>query len=251
MPLLTRPAVVGKQYTYHVYIGISTRRKAEADPSRGLRRSIVSPIVRLMSQWRYFGITMLLGAVVAGAGQDAALEERLNRMEGHIRDLLTAQADLQKRINTLVRELDELREQIRAGNGDRATQADLRRLSEAVQEVDRKRREDFEKIRQEIQHLAKVLVQPAPPSRTSTRGLEERPSVIRSASGTKTSTVAQSAEVGYEYVVKPGDTLHAILQAYREQGIQVSLTQVLQANPGLNPNRLQVGQKIFIPAPQP
>lgn len=188
----------------------------------------------------------MLGALPL-CGQDPALEERLNRMEGHIRDLLAAQAEMQKRIGTLIRELDDLREQVRLGTSDRATQADLRRLSEAVQEVDRKRREDYQKIHQEIQALAKALAQPPAPPRSTPRSPEDRPPASRSTA--RPAGGAPATEVGYEYVVKPGDTLHAIIQAYREQGIPVSLSQVLQANPGLNPNRLQVGQKIFIPAP--
>jgi LysM repeat protein len=177
--------------------------------------------------------------------QDPAVEDRLTRIEGQIRDLLAAQAEMQKRMAGLVRELSELRDQVRSGTGDYATQADLRRLADAVQEVDRKRREDYEKIAQEIQQLAKVLSSANPPARTSAPATEERTNRRRSTSPDAGGPV----EKGYEYVVKPGDTLHAIVQAYREQGVNVTVAQVLKANPGLNPNRLQVGQKIFIPLP--
>jgi LysM repeat protein len=54
-------------------------------------------------------------------------------------------------------------------------------------------------------------------------------------------------ENGYEYKVAAGDTLSIIAKAYREQGIKVTAEQILKANPGLNPNSLKVGQKIFIP----
>lgn len=179
--------------------------------------------------------------------QDPALEERLNRLEGNIRDLLAAQAETQKRIATLVQELDQLREQLRTSNAEWASQADLRRLSAAVEEVDRKRREDYEKIHQELRNLAKVLASPSPSPRPSTPAPAERQTHTRPSPGP--GETGSGEETGYEYVVKPGDTLSAIVQAYREQGINVTLSQVLKANPGLNPNRLQVGQKIFIPAP--
>ncbi len=54
---------------------------------------------------------------------------------------------------------------------------------------------------------------------------------------------------GYEYEVKSGDTIHAIVAAYQANGVKVSVNQVLKANPGLNPNKLRRGQKVFIPDP--
>ena len=59
-------------------------------------------------------------------------------------------------------------------------------------------------------------------------------------------------EEGVEYVVKPGETLSAIVQACREQKIKVTQKQILDANPGLKPDLVKAGQKILIPAlPQP
>ena len=53
-------------------------------------------------------------------------------------------------------------------------------------------------------------------------------------------------------MVKPGETLSAILQACRDQNIKVTQKQIIDANPGLKPDLLRPGQKIFIPAlPQP
>jgi len=51
----------------------------------------------------------------------------------------------------------------------------------------------------------------------------------------------------YEYVVRPGDTLSAIVQAYRSQGIQTTVDEILKANPGLDPQRLKAGQEILVP----
>ena len=53
------------------------------------------------------------------------------------------------------------------------------------------------------------------------------------------------------YVVQSGDTLSVIVQAYNEKGIKVTTKQILKANPGLVPEKMKVGQKIFIPAPKP
>jgi LysM repeat protein len=55
---------------------------------------------------------------------------------------------------------------------------------------------------------------------------------------------------GYEYTIQPGNTLSAIAKAYRAQGVKVTVSAILKANPGLNPGSLIVGKQIFIPAPQ-
>ena len=58
-------------------------------------------------------------------------------------------------------------------------------------------------------------------------------------------------EKGYEYTVQSGDSLSLIVEAYKQQGVKTSISEILKANPGLNPNRLLPKQKIFIPAPKP
>ncbi len=52
----------------------------------------------------------------------------------------------------------------------------------------------------------------------------------------------------YEYVIQAGDTLSSIVAAYRKNGVEFSSDSLLRMNPGLNPTRLRVGQKIMVPA---
>ncbi|NOS70539.1 MAG: LysM peptidoglycan-binding domain-containing protein [Verrucomicrobia bacterium] len=52
---------------------------------------------------------------------------------------------------------------------------------------------------------------------------------------------------GYEHTVATGDTIGAILKAYNEAGVGVTIEALLEANPGLESKRLKVGQKIFVP----
>jgi len=61
---------------------------------------------------------------------------------------------------------------------------------------------------------------------------------------------AGEKQKGYDYEIHPGDTLSAIAKAYRDQGVKVTTTQIIAANPGLNPNSLIAGKKIFIPDPK-
>ena len=58
-------------------------------------------------------------------------------------------------------------------------------------------------------------------------------------------------QTGFEYKVQAGDSLSAIIKAFRAKGVKTSLTQVLKANPGLNANTLYVGKTIFIPGAAP
>lgn len=47
---------------------------------------------------------------------------------------------------------------------------------------------------------------------------------------------------GFLYTVRPGDTLFSIAQRFN-----ISVQEIINANPGIDPNRLQIGQVICIP----
>ncbi|TAL06521.1 MAG: LysM peptidoglycan-binding domain-containing protein [Verrucomicrobia bacterium] len=166
--------------------------------------------------------------------QDAAVEERLNKLSGQIEDLLAAKAEQDKRLATMAKEIETLREQGAKAQGNTAGQEEVRKLAEAIQKVDQKRVDDNEHILKELEKLGKT-VSTRPPRNTAppkeTAGDTEKP------------------EKGFDYVVKSGDTLSAIVSAYREQGVKVTVDQVLKANPGLKAESMKVGQKIFIPKP--
>ncbi len=168
--------------------------------------------------------------------QDAAVEERLNKLGGQIEDLLAAQAQTQKQVAELARELASLREQMGSIGGHLASQEDLRRLTEKVAEIDKKRSSDNEMVARELEKLGKAAAA-APVHRSRPPAVEDTPA-------------AAGPQKGYEYVIQKGDTISTIVQAYREKGAKVSVTEILNANPGLNPSKLSVGKKIFIPAPK-
>ena len=118
----------------------------------------------------------------------------------------------------------------------------MQKLADQVQEIDKKRQADKDLILKEIEKLGKVGSGPTSghkptPVFTTTRPQSGGPAPVR--------------KKGYEYKVPAGDTLWTIAKAYRDQGIKVTTDQILKANPGLDPNSLKVGQKIFIPAPAP
>ena len=178
---------------------------------------------------------MILGvSVVAARAQDAATQQQIDKLNGQVQDLLDAQAVQAKRIVALEKEI--------AGLGDRVNQDDLKKLADQVREIDKKRQEDNDRVLKELERLEKALG-------ASPTGRKTAPNVSTTTPTNNPGPVAGGPQKGYDYVVHNGDTLSAIAKEYRGQGIKVTTDQILKANPGLDPNSLKVGQKIFIPAP--
>jgi len=145
-----------------------------------------------------------------------------------------------------MREIENLREQVGKPNTSYATQEDFRRLAKSVEEVDRKRVEDAKKVETTLANLGNKLTNSAPKDRHNSSGKKGNGN-DNSDSGTEK---AAPPEKGYEYIIKSGDTLSAIIAAYKDQGIKITDKEILKANPNLVPEKMKVGQKIFIPAPQ-
>ena len=174
-----------------------------------------------------FLLLLIAGLFIATGlrAQDAATQEQLDRLRAEVSALQTANVELQKRLSDVLKELQELRAQVAKPTGNYAGAEDVKSLAAAIKEVDRKREADRDLILAELKKLSKTAAAPV---------------------------VAQSstaAERGYEYIIQSGDTISAIVQAYRDQGVKVTIDDVLKANSGIDPKSLKVGQKIFIPHP--
>jgi len=180
-----------------------------------------------------FILSFSLAAVRA---QDAATQQQMDQINGRLQDILDAQAVQSKRIDALEKEISDLRDK---SGGSSVAQGDLQKLADQVQEIDKKRQADRELILKEIEKLGKAGSSPA--VRRSTPTVTTNPPAGGASAGGR--------ENGYEYTIQRNDTLSIVAKAYRDQGIKVTADQILKANPGLNPNSLKVGQKIFIPAP--
>jgi LysM repeat protein len=66
--------------------------------------------------------------------------------------------------------------------------------------------------------------------------------LIKQTSAPAPAAKAAASAYGIEHVVRPGETLYTIAKAYN-----VSTRTILDANKIPDPNRLSVGQKLFIP----
>jgi LysM repeat protein len=185
-------------------------------------------------------VAMACAYLPASRAQDAN-EERYNKLSGQIEDLRSAHDALNRKCEGLIKEIESLRSQLDKPSGNYASDEDVKRLAETVKEIDRKRLDDYEKIRTELKSLGKTLKESTPTVHKASTSASVEPVASEKSS---------SPEKGFEYQVKRGDTLSIIVKAYRDNNIKVSTDQILKANPGLTPEKLRVGQKIFIPAPQ-
>jgi predicted RNase H-like nuclease (RuvC/YqgF family) len=185
-------------------------------------------------------LVMAVMFVQPGRAQDAAaLDERMKRLTGYVQDLQEDNANQKKQIEALVREIQSLREQVQSQPKTAAASPDdLRELAKKIQEVDEKRKADYELIAKEIKDLAKIAAN----SRTVR--------APRAESGSSDKPMADLPKQAMEHTIASGDTLLAIALAYsKETGKKVTTDMILRANDGLKAERLIVGKKILIPIP--
>ena len=182
---------------------------------------------------------MIFAALAAAPafGQDA-MQQQIDKLSGQIQDLLDAQALQAKRLDALEKSISDLRDKVNTPQvNDSASRDDLRQLAEQVQEIDKKRQADRDLILKEIEKLGKISVAPS------------HKSTPVAASNDDAAPAPAVPQKGYEHKVEAGETIAAIAKAYRDQGVKVTTSDILKANPKVDPTKLAVGQKIFIPDP--
>ena len=185
---------------------------------------------------------LLIFTVAAGVarGQDAATQQQIDQLNGKLQDLIDAQAAQGKRLDALEKQITELADKVNTpAANDSASRDDLKKLAEQVQEIDKKRQEDNDLVMKQFDKLAKI---------SAGTGHKSTPAAPKPADDNPTPTPGPDGKQnGFYYEVQSGNTLSAIAKAYTDQGHKVTVKQILDANPGLNPNSLIVGKKIFIP----
>ena len=161
----------------------------------------------------------------------AALNERVNQLNGYVQDLLEDKANQKRQIEALAREVQSLREQLQnQPKGNYASQEDLRALAKQVQEVESNRKSDREVILKAIDKIAKTPVVTQSPKAASSGPRADLPSKA------------------IEHTIAAGDTLSSIAAAYsKELDKKITTDLILKANPGVDPKKLQPGQKILVP----
>jgi LysM repeat protein len=195
-----------------------------------------------------------LGATLwtAGAQENPSLladaqrqenEERYRRLNARLEDLEAANQAWQKRFHDLEQEVTRLRQELAratAGDKDTATQENLKNLAKSIEEVDAKRQADNEKVLAAFADLQKKIL-----DRTA---MPTKPKPATTPAGSRSASAGD--ETGYEYTVVSNDNLFKIVAKLNKQGVKITPKQVSDANPGVKWERLQIGQKLFIPAPK-
>jgi LysM repeat protein len=206
-------------------------------------RGFIFERMRMISVWLCI-LTLAAVAVPRARAQDAATQAQLDKISGEIQDVQDSLAQQDKRITALEQKISDLAEKTSQPTGnDYASSDDLKTLAEKVQEIDKKRQEDNQKILQALEKLGKGGGFHKP-------DISPTPTPTDNNNDTGTTPTANGPQQGYYYTIAPGNTLSAIAKAYHAQGIKVTVADILKANPGLNPNSLIVGKKIWIPAAQ-
>jgi LysM repeat protein len=191
--------------------------------------------MRKISLWLF----IVTFTVCAARGQDAATQQQIDKLYGQIQDLTEAQAAQNKRIDALEKSIGDLGDKLNQPAANNSASADdLKKLAAQVQEIDKKRQDDNELILKQIEKLGKTGGISTPSHRTTATVSTNTPDAT-----------ATGPQKGYDYTIAANDTVSGIAKAYRAQGVKVTTDQILKANPGLNPNSLIVGKKIFIPDP--
>jgi len=184
-----------------------------------------------------FSVLFATFAASTVLAQDAATQQQIDKLAGQIQDMLAAQEQQAKQLAAQQKDIAELRDKVNSPQvNDSASSTDLKSLAEKVQEIDKKRQADRDLIIKQIEQLGKVAATTPVKTKPAKPAADETPA-------------PSGPQKGYEYTVKAGDTIGLIAKAYRDQGVKVTTTQILKANPGLDATKLYVGKKVFIPDP--
>ena len=185
-------------------------------------------------------MTALLALPVAVPAQDAATEERMNKLTAQIEVLVEAKETQNKKIEALESQVRDLQSKVSQPVGNYASAEDLKQVADAVKEVDKKRQSDSERVSNELQKVLKSL------GATGGGSGAKRPPTTPVV--TPPNPAVDLSAPHLEYKVKAGDRIGDIVQAYRDKGVKVTVASVLALNPGLKPEKMKVGQTIIISA---
>jgi nucleoid-associated protein YgaU len=192
------------------------------------------------------GFLMLNFSLAAARAQDGATQQQIDKLSGQIQDMEAAQVAQEKHLEALEKEISNLQGQLNQPAANTVNPDDLKKLAEQVQEIDKKRQEDNDRVLKELERLERSLGTSASSHRSSP---DITPDITPTPTRGHLTASPGGPQNGYDYTIQRGDTVLAIAKAYRAQGVKVTTDQILKANPGLDPKNMKVGQKIFIPAP--
>jgi len=168
-----------------------------------------------------------------------AMQEQREELQEQREDVLIVQDDLRRirgRLDALEQEVERLTQQMSSMQGEqgRAMQNQLQGVNNSMDDMQRRirtleagRETDRKEIVESVSKRVTDIVNKQQPRRTTT--------------STPRKPISNE---GYEHVVQTGETLSAIAKAYGARS-----DEIMEANGLESPDKLRVGQKLFIPAP--
>ena len=195
--------------------------------------------MRKISLWLF----ILVFAASLARAQDAAAQRQIDELSGRIQTLLETQAAQEKRIDALEKEISDLSDKVGTPPANNSASADdLKKLAGQVQDLAKKQQDDNDLIVKQFAKLGEISAGPS---------TGRKPTANLTTNGDNPIPPSNVPQKGHYYTIKDGDRLPAIAKAYRDsdQHVKVTTAQILAANPGLDPTKLYIGKKIFIPDP--
>jgi len=168
-------------------------------------------------------------------------EERWRKISSQMEELLASQEVLRKRIQSLEEENRQLNKKLNESGTTYVTPSQLDKvakdLNDKIYQVDKNREADQKVVKQEVGQAFERM----------RKLVQGRAETLAPASDGGSSTPSDAPDKFYTHTIQAGQTISAVVQAFKAKGIRVSTDDILKANPGINPKTLQVGQVIKIP----
>jgi LysM repeat protein len=190
-------------------------------------------------------------ANLLAAAAKAEMEEKIRRLAADLEDLKVLNATLTANLNTVTKQvraqneaMKDFADAYKIALSDYARRDSITQLTRSVRDVERNRDADKKLFLEKFNELRKLI-------------LDNPPKVLHVPANPRNNTGGRTARsdepAGVYHDVGPKQTLTDIIVAYNSElkrkgrKARVTLSQVTAANPGLNPNLIRPGQKIFIP----
>ncbi len=170
-------------------------------------------------------------------------EERWRRLSSQMEEGLASQEVLRKRVQSLEEENRRLNKKLNESGTTYVTPSQLdkvaKELNDKIYQVDKNREADQAVVKREVDQAferMKSLIQ-------------NRAATVPAPSDSGSTSTSSAPDKFYTHEIQAGQTISAVAGAFRKQGVKVYESDIMAANPGINPKTLQVGQVIKIPKP--
>lgn len=164
-------------------------------------------------------------------------EQRWKKLSAQMEEMLASQEAMRRRIQSLEEENRRLTKKLNESGSSAVSPAQLnnvvKEMEDRIRKVDDARVTDHQKLTKSVNDSIDKL--------ESLLKNQPRPAASGSAS--------TSSGTFYTHTIQSGQTISAVAAAFRKQGVKVYDADIIAANPGIDPTKLQVGQQIKIPKP--